>query len=225
MKAKMFILLLAAAAVLAACGGEKKNTSGEVLPKIDEEGTEESGSAEKPEEIAKEEAQKSLEEKLEGTGCKAVFSEQTEVDEVDCYLYSVVNKDDEELEQMLAVNAVSGEVLVYDSEEKSLLPFDRFEYYADDGKGPVSWDSEYYLSPIKVSLMPADDTSFEFTITKDGSKKAELTGVANVSPENLKEAVYEDGSLSLTFVNNGETLEIRDKDKKSGFAGKYERVE
>ncbi|MCR4589689.1 MAG: hypothetical protein K5668_02620 [Lachnospiraceae bacterium] len=224
MRSKISILILAAVTVLTACGGEKKNDQGEVLPKIDEESTEESV-GEKPEVIERDEALKALEEKLEGTGCRAVFSKKAEVDEVDCYLYSVVNNDGEEPEQMLAVNAVSGEVMVYDSESESLLPFDRFEYYKDDGKGPVSWDSVYYLAPFKVSLMPADDTSFEFSITKDGSKKAELTGVADVSSDSPKEAFYEDGNLSLTFVNNGETLEIRDKGKKSGFAGKYERVE
>lgn len=225
MRSKISILILAAVALFTACGGEKKNNTGEVLSKIHEGSTEESGSGEKPEVIEEDEALKALEEKLEGTGCRAVFNKQAEVDEVDCYLYSVVNNDGEETEQMLAVNAVSGEVLVYDSEYESLLPFDRFEYYKDDGKGPVSWDSGYYLAPFKLSLMPADDTSFEFSITKDGSKKEELTGVAEVSSYNPKEALYEDGGISLTFVNNGETLEIRDKGKKSGFAGKYERVD
>ena len=226
MKFKMFFILLAAVTVLTACRGKEKN-NGEVLPKIGETGTEESGEEDGTEsdKIEQDTADELLKEKLNGTGCKAVFSEYTEVDEVDCYLYSVVNKDEEEAEQMLAVNAISGEVMVYDSDSDSILPFERFQYYTDDGEGQVSWDSEYYSAPFKVSLLPADDTSFEFTITKDGSKDPALTGIGRVSSDKSKEAVYEDGSLSLTFVNNGETLEIREEGKKSGFAGKYERVE
>ena len=208
--------------MLAACGAKKEEKR--ELPEIPAEETEEASEEEiEIEEIDQDAADKCLEEKLEGLGCHAIFSEYNEVDGVDVYLYSVVNNEDEELDQMLAVNAVSGEVMVYDNDKDKLLPFERFEYYEDKGDPPVNWDSAYYLDPRRVELMPADDRSFEFSITKEGEEEPELSGVAEVKADNTHEALYEDDSVSLTFVNKGDTLEIRDNGNISGLAGIYSR--
>ena len=177
------------------------------------------------EEIGQETADEILENCLSDLKCRAIFSEYTDIDDISVYLYSVVDENNEELDQMLAVSAVSGEVMVYDTDNDRLLPYDRFKYYIDDGKSPASWDSSYYLSPRTVNLEPADDNSFEFSITKDNKDEPELTGVAYVSQDDTHEAVYEneDEDVSLTFVNKGDTLEIRDNGNISGVAGIYER--
>jgi len=225
-----FILILAAVAVLfTACGSKDKKSaetggSSGAASESSEEADEEEYEEPDIEEIDQDSADKFLSEKLDGLDCRAVFSEYTEVDGVDVYLYSVVNKKEEELDQMLAVNAVSGEVMVFDFDHDKLLPFERFEYYVDNGSGKVSWDSSYYLDPRTVELNPADDNSFEFTIKKKGEDKAELEGVAAVTGKK-NEAVYEDDRLSLTFVNKGDTLEIRDNGNISGLAGIYSRQE
>ena len=226
-----FLLLLAAVAVLfTACGKKNEKTaksgsSSETAAESSRESDEEEYEEPEIEEIDQNSADKYLSEKLDQLDCRAVFSEYTEVDGVDVYLYSVVNKKEEELDQMLAVNAVSGEVMVYDYDKDKLLPFDRFEYYVDDGQGEVSWDSKYYLDPRTVELLPADDNSFEFTIKKNGDSKIELEGVASVDGSKKNEAVYEDEKVSLTFVNKGDTLEIRDNGNISGIAGIYSRQE
>lgn len=229
MKKLRIILLLAMVAVLAtACGkGASKEdkaaseaASGSGMDEEDEDEEEEEIDFE---EIDQDTADKILEEKLQDAGCRAIFSEYTDVDDVYCFLYSVVNDKQEELDQMLAVNAISGEVVVYDAENDKLLPYDRFELYQDDGKGPVSWDGKYYLTPRTVELMPADDNSFEFTITKDEEEKPRLEGVAAVNGDDTHEATYEDEDISLTFVYKGDTLEIRDNGNISGVAGIYER--
>ena len=221
-KIRILLILAAAGIMLAACGAKKEEKR--QLPEIPTEETEEASEEEiEIEEIDQDAADKCLEEKLEGLGCHAIFSEYNEVDGVDVYLYSVVNNEDEELDQMLAVNAVSGEVMVYDNDKDKLLPFERFEYYEDKGDAPVNWDSAYYLDPRRVELMPADDRSFEFSITKEGEEEPELSGVAEVKADNTREAVYEDDSVSLTFVNKGDTLEIRDNGNISGLAGIYSR--
>lgn len=177
------------------------------------------------EEIEQETADEILENCLSDLKCRAIFSEYTDIDDISVYLYSVVDENNEELDQMLAVSAVSGEVMVYDTDNDRLLPYDRFKYYIDDGKSPASWDSSYYLSPRTVKLEPADDNSFEFSIIKDNKDEPELTGVAYVSQDDTHEAVYEneDENVSLTFVNKGDTLEIRDNGNISGVAGIYER--
>ena len=221
------MLLMAVAFVFTACGkGASKEdkaaseaASGETAENKDEDDDDEIVF----EEIDQDTADKILEEKLRDAGCRAIFSEYADVNDEHCFLYSVVNKDEEELTQMLAVNAVSGEVLVYDADEDRLLPYDRFEFYVDDGSAPASWDGKYYLAPRTVELMPADDNSFEFTITKDEADAPQLEGVAGVSSDNNHEAVYEDKDLSLTFVNKGDTLEIRDNGNVSGVAGIYDR--
>lgn len=220
---KLFLILMAVALTATACQkGQKEIPEEKNSADITrEEDTDESD----PEEMDQDSADAILEEKLQGTECRAIFSEYRDVDGVDVYLYSVVNKDERELDQMLAVNAISGEVVVYNPDTDKLLGYDRFEYYVDDGDNPVSWDSEYYLEPRTVELMPADDNSFEFTITKDEESEPELSGVAEVKPGSKREALYEDDKLSLTFVNQGSTLEIRDNGNISGLAGIYERQE
>ncbi len=223
MKRKRLLIILAAAGImLAACGAQKKENIMETeISSLAEE--EESEELPEVEEIDQDAADTFLSDELEGMDCHAIFSEYTEVDGVDVYLYSVVNKEEEELDQMLAVNAVSGEVMVYDYDNEKLLSFDRFKFYKDDDGAPVSWDSKYYLDPRTVELMPADDASFEFRIIKDGNKEPELEGVAKISSGDDHEAVFEEDKVSLTFVNKGDTLEIRDNGNISGMAGIYSR--
>ncbi len=226
MKRKAIIIFLAAAVLFTACSGKEKNTdTGGTAGEASSETAEIIEAPFKEEEIEQSEADKILKEKLKGLDCNVIFSKFTRLDEVDCYLYSVVNKDEEKSDQMLAVNAVSGEVMVYDPDSDSLQSFDRFEYYEDDGSSPANWDASYYLSPRTVTLMPADDNSFEFSVKKDDVKEPELEGIARVSSNNLKEAVYEKDKVSLTFVNKGDTLEIKDNGNKSGFAGIYTMVQ
>ena len=227
---RIIIILAAAAVLFSGCGKKKDNAAkNEKSPEASVESPEadDEDDYEEPEieEIDQDTADANLSEKLDELDCRAIFSEYKEVDGVDVYLYSVVNKKEEELDQMLAVNAVSGEVMVYDADNDRLLPFDRFEYYKDTGNAPVSWDSKYYLDPRTVELLPADDNSFEFKITKDGDTKPELEGVAGVESGKKNEAVYEDEKVSLTFVNKGDTLEIRDNGNISGLAGIYSRQE
>ena len=229
-KIKLILLLALVALLVTACGKGASKEDKAASEAASGSGVDEEEEAEEEdedeidfEEIDQDTADKILEEKLQDAECHAIFSEYTDVDDVHCFLYSVVNKNEEELSQMLAVNAVSGEVLVYDADNDKLLPYDRFEFYVDDGNGPVSWDGKYYLSPRTVTLMPADDNSFEFSIKKDKEKEPNLEGVASVSGEDTHEAIYEDEDISLTFVYKGDTLEIRDNGNISGVAGIYER--
>ncbi|MCR5024158.1 MAG: hypothetical protein K6A90_07495 [Lachnospiraceae bacterium] len=222
-KLKLLLVLMVTVVAVSACNRSQKdndtpNSSSEIS-------TEEEDDEIEFEEIEQETADEILENCLADLKCRAIFSEYTDIDDISVYLYSVVDENNEELDQMLAVSAVSGEVMVYDTDNDRLLPYDRFKYYIDDGKSPASWDSSYYLPPRTVNLEPADDNSFEFSIIKDNKDEPELTGVAYVSQDDTHEAVYEneDENVSLTFVNKGDTLEIRDNGNISGVAGIYER--
>ncbi len=222
MKIKLISLLLGLALMLSSCGGgkDKKPAPGAEAPEEVEVEQEEK----KPQEIEEKEAAKILGEKLSSLGLKGEFSEFTEVDEVDVFLYSVVNNDGKESDEMLAVNAVSGEVMVYDPAKDKLLPYERFSMLKDKSSERVSWDGGFYLAPRTVTLMPADDNSFEFTITKDGSKEPEFFGVAYTGKED-REAEYEENGLKITFIMSGDSLEIKEEGKKAGISGVYERQE
>lgn len=217
--------------MLAACGAKKPENAvktekaSEAVEIEDEADGEEAEDEPEIDEIDQDAADKALAEKLEGLGCRTVFSEYTEADGVDVYVYSVVNKKEEELDEMLAVNAVSGEVMVYDLDNEKLLPFESFSLLNDNRNAAVSWDARYYLKPRTIELMPADDNSFEFTVTKDGVKEPELFGVAEIDKDKKNEAVYDDGKVSLTFTNRGDTLEISEKGNSGGVAGIYSRQE
>ena len=224
MKSKLIFALLLMALMLSSCGGgkDKKDPApGAEAPQIKEEVETEA----KPELIERKEADGYISAKLKDLGVRAVFSEETEVDEVDVFLYSVVNNEGEDTDQMLAVNAVSGEVMVYDPDKDKLLPFERFSYLTDKGSEPVSWDGEFYLAPRTLTLMPADDNSFEFTFAEDGKKETEVFGVAYVKGEDGRKAEYEEDGQKLTFIMGSGSLEIKEEGKKSGLSGVYERQE
>ncbi len=195
-----YFLIGAAGLILAACGKVK-------------------GSSEK--DIGRKTADEALEEKVQGIeGLETVFKEEKDIDGVTCYLYTS-KMDGRELRQLLAVGAISGEVMVYDPDKNKVLGFDRFEYATEDEDAPASWDGEFYKSPYSLLLMPADDNSFEFELTKDGEDEPMVFGMAKVSEGKSKEAVCEKEGLALTFIYSKDGIEIKGTGKAAGVSGKY----
>ena len=206
-------LLMAAvvAALLAGCGlfGKKEPKEEEVDPSV-------------PAEISQDDADQIVEDKIYDTDLKAVFSQMVTADDETWYSYRIVDSKGEDLNEYLAVNAVSGEVAVYDPEEGEIWDYSQFSHYDEEKDEPVSWDGSFALGKTEVSLYPADDNAFEFNIkTSNGDT---LTGVANVSEEkNI--GLYEDGELSLSFEMRDGSLIISDNGNMSGYAGVYEKKE
>ncbi|MBO6133616.1 MAG: hypothetical protein J6P05_04705 [Lachnospiraceae bacterium] len=210
--AAIFILAAVLAANLAGCGfwGKKE-------PEITE--TEEEDI---PAEITQEDADQIVEDKLYDTKAKAVFSEVVNVDDENWYTYRVVNSDGEDLKEYVAVNAISGEVAVYDSEGGDIWDYSSFSLYDEKKDEPVSWDGNFVLGSMEVTLYPADDNAFEFNIKKNGEDQ--LAGVANVSAEK-NVGIFKDEKVSLSFEKRDDSLVISDTGNMSGYAGVYEKKE
>ncbi len=207
-KTLLISLILSMCAALYACAGSS-------APATADGGEQEIDDT--PVEISQKDADSLLAEKLDGLKVKAIFDSIETAGEDNYYTYTAVDSDNNELEQKLAVNTISGEIFVYLPNEKKLQGFETFSYYDKSRDEEVSWEGSFELGGRTVSLEPADTTSFEFEISKNG--KTELAGVA--SGEGRK-ARYEDDKYSLTFERKGDNLEITDSGNMSGFAGIYE---
>ena len=84
-------------------------------------------------EISQEDADNLINEKLAGKICTPVFSEVAAIDGENYYTYTVLDENEEEMEQMLVVNAVSGEVFVYNIEENTIFDFNTIVMFVSYG--------------------------------------------------------------------------------------------
>ena len=216
--------LIAAMALMTPCGGEngdKKETDATITVGTDSSESENETEEEEevdPEEISKEDANALLEEKLDGLGCSAIYDTETMVGDDYYYTYTVIDSEENEMDQMLAVNAVSGEVYVYDLDADKVSDFKNFKLYNPDKDAKVSWEGSYKLDEMTVSLEPGDDNSFEFNF-KDADGKSVFAGVAQVSGNS---ASYKDDDVSLgfSFETDG-SLKIANNGNINAYAGIY----
>ncbi len=214
--------LIAAMALMTACNGQKaskEETEATIMVDTGEAEDEiESEEPVEPDEISKEDANSLLEEKLDGLGCSAIFDTETMVDEDYYYTYTVLDSEENEMEQMLAVNAVSGEVYVYDLEKDEISDFKNFELYNPERDAEVSWEGSFKLDEMTVSLEPGDGNSFEFNFTDEDGKRV-FAGVAAVSGNS---ASYEDDDVSLEFsFETDGSLKIANNGNINAYAGVY----
>ena len=222
-----FASLLGLALLMTACGTKKeaKDDGEGTSIRIDVDDTEESDELTEetePDEISEEDANHLLEEKLDGLGCSAIFDSETDIDENDYYTYTIIDSDDNELEQMLAVDAVSGEVYVYDMDEDKISDFKNFSLYNPEKDVEISWEGDFKLDDMTVSLEPADTNSFEF-VFKDADGNNVFAGVAEISGNS---AGYEDDDVSLTFSFEVDgSLKIANNGNINAYAGIYQPIE
>lgn len=157
---------------------------------------------------------------LSGLQYETSFSKEADIDGVKCYLYTAV-KDEKASEQLLAVNAISGEVMAYDPAKKKLIPIDRSDFASEEEDYPVSWDGEYGNSTYLLVLMPADDNSFEFEITKQGEKESLFYDFAQVKDGKKNEALCETDGATVTFKHGKDSIEVQGTGEAAAFSGTY----
>ena len=167
-------------------------------------------------EISQEDADILIQEKLAGKNCEPIYSDTSYIDDENYYTYTVLDASGEEMAQMLAVNAVSGEVYVYDIDSNTVFDFSRFELYNSESDEPVSWEGSFKSGKMTLALEPGGEDYFEFTFS--GGK--ELTGVADAEG---RIAEYEDDNIALEFISGSGTIEVKDRGAESGFAGTYKK--
>lgn len=214
-------VLCAACLTLGACSVNKGSAKTATDAASTEASTEETMEEESlPTEISQGDADAIVAEKLEGTKANAIYNDLEDVNDKNYYTYSVVDADGNELDQMLAVDAVSGEVYAYDFDNEELADFSTFSLY-NPQNAEVSWSGTFTLDKMQVTLDPADDNAFEFEFTKDGEVVNQ--GVAQV---NGNKASYENDEVSLTFEFESDgSLKVEDSGNINSCAGIYAKAE
>ncbi|MCR5778035.1 MAG: hypothetical protein K6G84_11560 [Lachnospiraceae bacterium] len=209
-------VLCTACLTLGACSGKKGNDAKEstAATETTEAVTEESV---EPAKISQDDADQLISEKLDGTNANAIYNNMDYADGMDIYTYTVVDADGNELDQMLAVDSVSGEVYVYDYDNEVLSDFSEFELYDPDSHANISWSGTFTLDKMTVTLDPADDNSFEFSFANDG--ETEFQGVAQIDGN---KASYEDDDVKLTFeFDKDGSLKVVNNGNINSYAGIY----
>ncbi len=158
-------------------------------------------------------------EALDGTGCSMEYRDKKGIDSQNYYIYTVKDSDGNEISS-LAVNASSGEVSVYDGKEKKLKDFSEFEYSGQSkaAGSDIDWDGVFVNGGKEVTLLPADESSFEFTFRENGSE-----GLVGVARAEGAAASYEGegGTVSFQMGEDGQ-LQITETGN-SGLSGVYRK--
>jgi len=145
-----------------------------------------------------------LTEALEGTDCKAVFEESLEIGDNGYYTYTVTDPQGEDMKDRLGVDGFSGQVVVL--KDGKAEDFSSFAYYdrSSARNRDINWEGDFVLDNLTVSLVPADELSFEFSVFKKDEKL--LSGVARIEGP---EAFFESGEEKLEFKMTEEgTLQL-----------------
>ena len=109
------------------------------------------------------------------------------------------------MDQQLAVNSVSGEIMVYDPETDELSDFSSFAGYDERNDESIEWTGKY-VSKEKgtVEIEEQDPGSFEYKISPKKGEK--VSGFAY--KENSVEAKSELEGVSIMFNLDGKELVI-----------------
>ncbi len=180
----------------------------------EEEPEEEEEEADELPEISPEDADVLIAEKLKGKPCSPNYNEIHEVDGRNYYTYTVLDANEEEMDQLLAVDAISGEVFVYDLDNNAVFDFSTFELYNSESDEAVSWEGSFVNGDSTLDIEPVEDDAFEFTLKKGNNTRL---GVANSKG---REARYENGAESITFRRTADGIEVEGS---ADLAGSYKK--
>ena len=172
--------------------------------------------------IKKEDADNLMTEALAGSGCSAEYRDSIEIDEGGYYTYTVKDPEGNTMDMILAVDGFSGEVKVYDPLKKGVLDFSEFHYYekTDSRFRDISWDGKFSKGDLSIELLPADDSSFEFTVYE--KDKAILSGLALIEKDGASwESEDKKDSIGFKMTGAG-VLQVTGKGDHD-ISGEYKR--
>ncbi len=160
-----------------------------------------------------------MREALDGTECSMEYRDKKGIDSQNYYIYTVKDSAGNEISS-LAVNASSGEVSVYDGKEKKLKDFSDFEYSGKSAAAgsEIDWDGVFVNGGNEVTLLPADESSFEFTFRENGSEG--LVGVARAEGASAS-FEGESGTVSFQMGDDGK-LQVTETGN-TGLSGVYRK--
>lgn len=170
--------------------------------------------------IQKEDADNLLTEALDGSGCKADYRDSIEIDESGYYTYTVTDPEGNVMDMILAVDGFSGSVQVYDPAKKEVMDFSEFPYYdkTESRFRDINWDGRFSKGDQSIELLPADDSSFEFTVYEKDRKV--LTGVAFIEKDGAAWE-SEDKKESIGFKMTGPGILQVTEEGDMGISGEY----
>lgn len=201
------ILLIGLAMVLAmGCSAKKayedENKSESV--QVDNNKNETETGNDKILEIDEKSAQQLVSERLDTTKYSVEKEDEITVDSNSYYVFKILENGNT-LSMGVAVDKVSGELYAY-KEDKTIAPYNEFTLYDESKDVKVNWEGTYNSATATLELLPADDNSFEFTLTDKESN----TSVSGVAQGGGKEANYEENGYTITFVNEKESITINE---------------
>ncbi len=167
-------------------------------------------------EISPEDADALVEEKLADTPYTKDGRRMETISGNSVYLYDVL-EDELPVGEVLAVDAVSGEVYVY--RDGSLLPYSDFSGYDAGMDESIEWTGIYEKEEMTLVMEETEPGSFTFCFRKaDGTESEPGFGFY----EDRVKGRSDFGGKGLEFRMNGDKLDVR-CDEESEYAGEYLR--
>jgi|GEM_PF-6895635 len=157
-------------------------------------------------------------ERLDTTKYSVEKDDEINVDSNSYFVFKIL-EDGNPLSMGVAVDKISGELYAY-KEDKTIAPYNEFTLYDESKDIEIDWEGTYNNDVATLELMPADDNSFEFTLTNKESNTS-ISGVAQASGN---EATYNEEGYSLTLVNDKASITVNESGTSSlgiTFQGTY----
>lgn len=169
-------------------------------------------------EIDEKSAAQLVSERLDTTKYSVEKDDEITVDSNSYYVFKILENGNP-LTMGVAVDKISGELHAY-KEDKTIAPYNEFTLYDESKDGEINWEGTYNSDTATLELMPADDNSFEFTLTNQESNTS-ISGVAQASGN---EATYGEDGYALTLVNDNVSITVNESGTSSlgiSFQGTY----
>lgn len=157
-------------------------------------------------------------ERLDTTKYSVEKEDEITVDSNSYYVFKILENNNP-LTMGVAVDKISGELYAY-KQDKTIAPYKEFTLYDESKDVQVNWEGTYKSDTATLDLMPADDNSFEFTLTNKESNTT-ISGVAQASGN---EATYGEDGFTLTLVNDNASITVTESGTSSlgvSFQGTY----
>lgn len=157
-----------------------------------------------------------IEEALSGTGCDYEFARRIDNDE-SFYVYTIT-KNDDILDDQLAVNTATGEIFTYKDITDEMLPYTEFSEYDPATDSSIDWTGVYGKDDIDLIVEEDEPGNFTYAFYRGYDQLYQ----GGAYEENHISAKSEKEDVEIAFTLSGDVISVSANKADFEYNGNYE---